>query len=56
VGAEVEDCSLVDLCSLVFRCIDLRVVFYEITDSLNKVTVFLLGLEKLLFGEVGKAN
>lgn len=52
MGTEIQHCSLVNLCSLVLGSVDLGVVLHEVTDSFDEVAVFLLGLEKLLLGEV----
>jgi hypothetical protein len=52
VGAEIQYCSLVNLCRLVLGGVYLRVVLHKVTDSLDEVAVFLLGLEEFLFGKV----
>lgn len=49
VGAEVEHCPFVNLSGFIFRSVDLTVVLNKVADPLNKVAVFLLLLEVLLF-------
>ena len=53
---EVKNSALVNLRSLVFGGVDLRVVLHEIADAFYEVAVLLLGLEELLLGEVGEAD
>ena len=52
MGTEIQHSPLVDLCRLIFRSVDLRIILHEVTYALNKTTVLLLHLEVLLFWQV----
>ena len=52
MGTEIQHSPLVDLCRLIFRSVDLRIVLHEVTYALNKTTVLFLHLEILLFWQV----
>lgn len=56
MGAEVEDCALVDLCSLILGGIDLGVELDEVTDSLDEITALFLDLEIFFFRKIGEAD
>ena len=48
MGAEIKNCSFIDLGSLVLGCVYLRIVLHEVTYSLDEIAVLLLGLEIFL--------
>ena len=52
MGTEIQHSPLVDLCRLIFRSVDLRIVLDKVTYALNKATVLLLHLKILFFWQV----